>query len=264
MEFFQILVLAILQGVTEFLPISSSAHLILFPQLFDWHDQGLAFDVAVHVGTLSAVVIYFRRELVSMASDWSVSLVNRKHTANSRLAWAVLIGALPVAIVGVAFHDSIQGLRSPLIIAAATIAFGLLLWWADARCKCDRDEYSIKLSDALFIGVAQALALIPGTSRSGITITAGLLLGLTRTAAARFSFLLSLPTIAGAGLLEIKGLVEQAQPVQWSELYIGSLLSALAAYSCIHVFLKLVDKVGMFPFVIYRICLGIWLLLIFY
>ena len=140
MEFLQILVLAMVQGLTEFLPISSSAHLILFPQLVDWPDQGLAFDVAVHVGTLAAVTVYFRKELVRMGTDWGGSLIGRAQSPDSRLAWAVCVAALPVALVGFVFHDEIQqGLRAPLIIAITTIVFGLLLWWADAKGAGARD-----------------------------------------------------------------------------------------------------------------------------
>ena len=256
--------LALLQGLTEFLPVSSSAHLILLPRLLGWEDQGLAFDVAVHVGTLSAVVLYFRRELVPMAQDWFQSLLTRKNTANSRLAWAVLWGTIPVGLAGLLLKGFIENnLRSELVIAAATIGFGLLLWWADAKGRGKRDEYSLRISDIFIIGVAQALALIPGTSRSGATMTAGLMLGLSRRAAARFSFLLSIPVITLAGGLLTIDLIQQPDLVDWRAITIGTVTSAIAAYLCIHVFLTLLERIGMLPFVIYRMGLGIVLIYLF-
>jgi undecaprenyl-diphosphatase len=264
MELFQIIALAILQGLTEFLPISSSAHLILLPQLEGWADQGLAFDVAVHVGTLAAVVWYFRRELVLMTRDWGRSLAMREMVGESRLAWAVLFGTIPVGLAGLLFKDMVETvLRAPLVIAGATLVFALLLWWADARGRGTRSEHAIGWKDVLVIGVAQAVALIPGTSRSGITMTAGLMLGLSRSAAARFSFLLSIPVIVLAGGLNALELVQGEAAVDWRALILGSLLSALAAYLCIHFFLKLLERIGMLPFVIYRLLLGIGLLYLY-
>ena len=266
MDTLQIVVLALVQGLTEFLPISSSAHLILVPQLVqDWPDQGLAFDVSVHVGTLSAVLIYFRRELVPMTVDWFSSLVTRRQTMNSMLAWAVLFGTIPVGLVGLLFKHVIETeLRSPLVIAVATIVFGLLLWVSDATGKRIRDEYTITWKDVFMIGCAQAIALIPGTSRSGITMTAGLMVGLTREAAARFSFLLSIPVIVLSGGLIGKDLVEQAVPVDWHAIITGVLLAGMSAYLCIHFFLKLLERMGMLPFVIYRLILGGVLFYLFY
>ncbi|MFP3874777.1 MAG: undecaprenyl-diphosphate phosphatase, partial [Thiohalophilus sp.] len=238
----QIIILAIVQGITEFLPISSSAHLILVPQLSDWPDQGLAFDVAVHVGTLSAVVWYFRCEVITMARDWGCSCVQRQQTGESRLAWAVILGSIPVAVFGLLLHDLVDTtLRSPLVIAWATIGFGLLLWLADVIGRRVRDEHRLGWKDIIVIGFAQAVALIPGTSRSGITMTAGLLMGLTRTAAARFSFLLSIPAILMAGAYKTLKLIEQGS-VEWLPLVLGALLSAFTAYLCIHWFLKLLDR----------------------
>ena len=265
METWQELILALIQGLTEFLPISSSAHLILFPQLAGWADQGLAFDVAVHVGTLTAVVFYFRQELALMGRDWARSIATRQQTAESRLAWGVLLGTIPVGLFGLLFKDVIEtSLRSPLVIAYATIGFGLLLWWADARGRRQRDEHSLTLGDILFIGLAQAMALIPGASRSGITITAGLMLGLTRPAAARFSFLLSIPVITLAGLLSMKDLIEGETALAWGDFALGAATAGVTAYLCIHFFLKLLDRIGMLPFVIYRLLLGVVLLMIFY
>lgn len=265
MELMHIILLALLQGFTEFLPISSSAHLILTPRLSGWADQGLAFDVAVHVGTLSAVVWYFRRELVTMLRDWFSSLLQRRRVGDSALAWAVGLGTIPVGIAGLLFKDLVEtSLRSPLVIAVATVVFGLLLWWADVQGRRERSEHTIGWRDIVVIGVAQAIALIPGTSRSGITMTAGLMMGLTRAAAARFSFLLSIPVIVLAGGLNGIELVKSEGMVDWSALLLGVLFSAVSAYLCIHLFLKLLERIGMLPFVIYRLALGavlLWLYL---
>ena len=257
MDIIQIIVLALVQGLTEFLPISSSAHLILVPYLTDWSDQGLAFDVAVHVGTLTAVVLYFRKEISKMFFAWLASLKG-KHSEDSKLAWGVLLGTIPVGIAGLLFKDVISDhLRTPLVIAITTIVFGVLLWFADWSGKRKRDEHSLSWKDIIIIGCAQAVALIPGTSRSGITITAGLLLGLKATAAARFSFLLSIPVIVLAGGMETMDYLEVASIDDMGDLAWGALISAVSAYLCIHYFLILLERVGMTPFVIYRMLLGI-------
>ncbi len=172
MDFVQVTVLAVVQGLTEFLPISSSAHLILVPVLTGWPDQGLAFDVSVHVGTLAAVVWYFRDELWAMAEAWIRSL-RGVPSPDARLAWGVLLGTIPVGLAGLLFGDFIEArLRSPLVIAAATLVFGLALGWADWAGRRERDEHQLRWTDVLWIGLAQSVALIPGTSRSGITIVA--------------------------------------------------------------------------------------------
>lgn len=256
----QVASLALLQGLTEFLPISSAAHLILFPRLFGWPDQGLAFDVSVHVGSLVAVVTYFRHELKPMVRDWVRHVAGRGATHDSRLAWAVLVGTIPAGLAGLAFKGLVENtLRGPVVIAAATIGFGLLLWSADVSGRRVRDEYTLSWWDVIVIGGAQALALIPGTSRSGITITAGLALGLTRAAAARFSFLLSIPIIILAGGLNAVELSQSESHLPWDSLMLGTVLAAISAYLCIHLFLKLIERISMLPFVIYRLLLGIWL-----
>lgn len=264
MDLFQIIALAILQGLTEFLPISSSAHLILLPILANWQDQGLAFDVAVHVGTLTAVIFYFRQTLSTLLIDWWHSVIERQLIGDSRLAWAVLFGTIPVGLAGLFLGDFVElYLRSPLVIAATTVIFGLLLGWADWKGKQQRTEHQLTWQDVLIVGIAQAVALIPGTSRSGITMTAGLILGLSRNAAARFSFLLSIPVIFLAGSLKTIELIQSNINTDWFALISGASLSALSAYLCIHFFLKLLEKIGMWPFVIYRLLLGVILILIF-
>ncbi|TNF38554.1 MAG: undecaprenyl-diphosphate phosphatase [Gammaproteobacteria bacterium] len=264
MDLLQIIVLAVVQGLTEFLPVSSSAHLILVPVITGWQDQGLVFDVAVHVGTLSAVVLYFRREILQMLIAWSASVTGKGFNDDARLAWAVLFGTIPVGLAGLVFKGVIEdNLRSAFVIASATLFFGLLLWWADARGRGQRSEYSLNWKDVLIIGVAQAFALIPGTSRSGVTMTAGLMMGLSRQAAARFSFLLSIPVILLAGGLETKEYLDHASLGDMQPLMLGVLLSGISAYLCIHYFLKLLERIGMLPFVIYRIVLAVFLYIMF-
>lgn len=265
MDLSQVVFLAILQGLTEFLPISSSAHLILVPRLLAWPDQGLAFDVAVHVGTLSAVVAYFWVDLAKLATAWWHSLWSRRATSESRLAWGVLLGTVPVALGGLVLRslDAEEALRSPLVIAGSTIGFGLLLWWADWAGKQARSEHSLGWAEILFIGIAQALALIPGTSRSGITLTAGLALGLQRKSAARFSFLLSIPVIVLAGLLTGAEAWQGVETVDWTALAIGTAIAGISAYLCIHYFLRLLEEIGLAPFVLYRLALGAILLVLF-
>lgn len=264
MEFFQVVTLALLQGLTEFLPISSSAHLILPSQVLGWPDQGLAFDVGVHVGTLLAVVWYFRADVAKLAYAWGASCKG-EHCQDSKLAWFVAFATLPAIAAGLLINELIdQHLRSMLVIAATTIIFGAVLCWADLFRSEARSIESLSLKDALLIGCAQALALIPGTSRSGITISMALMLGLKRQCAARFSFLLSIPVILGAGLLKTLELIDMGEQAPWLMVGVGTLIAGVSAYSCIHLFLKWLDKIGMLPFVVYRMILGIALLLIWY
>lgn len=257
MDTLQVIILALIQGLTEFLPISSSAHLILPSQLLGWQDQGLAFDVAVHIGSLLAVVIYFRQEIIVMLRAWLSSIATRTLCDDSRLAWWIILATLPAVIVGFIFKDMIATyLRGPEIIAITTVLFGLLLWWADSVSKCELSEYQTGWKKALLIGFAQALALLPGTSRSGATITAALLLGLNREAAARFSFLMSIPVILGAAILMSRELIGSSVAIDWSSIILGVVVSFVAAYTCIHLFLKIISRMGMTPFVIYRLLLG--------
>ncbi len=264
MDTLHIVILAVVQGLTEFLPISSSAHLILVPVILGWPDQGLVFDVAMHVGSLTAVVLYFRKELLTMTRAWFASLLRQQHSADSRLAWWILLGTLPAVIFGGLFKETIETqLRSPLVIAAATIGFGILLGLADRLARQRRDEYAMGWRDALTVGLFQALALIPGTSRSGITMTAGLFLGLTREAAARFSFLLSIPIIVASGVFKTRDLIATTEPIDLGLLLLAIGLSAFSAWVCIKLFLGLINRVGMMPFVIYRLILGVILFYLF-
>jgi len=264
LSFFEALVLAIVQGLTEFLPISSSAHLILVPAFLGWEDQGLAFDVAVHLGSLLAVCIYFRDEIVAVAGAWLKSLSQReKPNAEAMFGWYIVVATIPVGLTGLLFDNWIEtNLRSPLVIAVTTALFGVALWLADRRGG-GADEHTLHMGKALLIGCAQAIALIPGTSRSGITITAGLALGLSRQAAARFSFLMAIPVIVLASGLEILKLLEMPGAVLWNVIAVGTVASAMAAYLCIRVFLSLLEKISMLPFVIYRLLLAAVIILVF-
>ena len=262
MDWPQIIFLSLIQGLTEFLPVSSSAHLILPAQLTDWPDQGLAFDVGVHFGTLLAVVFYFRTTLTKMAGSTLSYPVHREYREDIDLVLKLAVATLPIVIIGFAAKDFVEAnLRAIPIIAASTIAFGLLLWFADR--KPGKGE-TLNWSQAAFVGAAQVLALVPGTSRSGITITAALLVGLSRGNAARFSFLLAIPTICGAQLLLTLDLVDAPDQYVWADLISGVILAGGAAYMCIHYFITLVERTGMLPYVIYRLLLGSALLGIYY
>ncbi|SHE57940.1 undecaprenyl-diphosphatase [Modicisalibacter ilicicola DSM 19980] len=268
MDWLQLVALALIQGLTEFLPISSSAHLILPSQVFGWPDQGLAFDVAVHVGTLAAVVLVFRHQVVDILRGWfgqfagSGALAARQ-TPASRLGWMVLLATLPAVIAGALFNDLIEtSLRSSLVIAITTLGFGLLLWWADVRGVRRRDLTTLTFKAALIVGLFQALALIPGTSRSGITITAALLLGFDRLSSAHFSFLLSIPLILAAGTLKGLELAQSGSDAAIHDVVLGAVLSFVAALVCIKLFLAALERIGMWPFVVYRLVLGTALLLL--
>ncbi len=263
MEFaVQALLLAIIQGLTEFLPVSSSAHLILPSQVLGWSDQGQAFDVAVHLGTLIAVMAYFNKDIRRILTGMWQSLQSRQMNSDMGLGLAVGVGTIPAVVFGGLFSDFIEdNLRSSFVIACSTVVFGLLLWAGDKSGKQLYREDKITLKVGLMIGMAQALALIPGTSRSGITMTAALFMGFNRVAAARFSMLLSIPIILAAGSLETFKLVSGNEPIAWGFMGLGFLASAISAFMCIHVFLALISRMGMLPFVIYRLLLGGFLFL---
>lgn len=277
--FLQSSILAFIQGFTEFLPISSSAHLILPSQLFAWPDQGLAFDVMVHLGSLMAVLIYFWADLLRLLLAWLRSLPlllsgswrmllhegNSDSQREAALAWYLLLATVPAGFAGLMWEALLaDSVRNVTVIALASIVFGIVLLAADRIGARQRDLDSISLSSALLIGLAQVLALIPGTSRSGITMSAALLLGFSREAASRFSFLLAIPIIAASGLLEFGALLDSSITAeQWLQLLMAMLLSALVAYSCIHFFLQLITRIGFLPFVLYRIALGVMLLVVF-
>ncbi len=268
LSYWQLSLLAFIQGFTEFLPISSSAHLILPSQLLGWPDQGLVFDVAVHVGTLLAVVVYFYRDLLRLLVAWCSSFIGKGDRAEARLAWLLIAATIPAGLAGLLFNDWVaEYARSSLVIGITSIVFALGLWWADSRLKQRQPLPSLQhvsVRTALYIGLAQMLALIPGTSRSGVTMMAALFCDLSREDAARFSFLLAIPIILASGGLQALDLAElPAGSIAWEQLVYGVVLSAVVAFACIHYFLKLIARVGFLPFVIYRLLLGASLLLFY-
>ena len=269
MDWLQVVILSLIQGVTEFLPISSSAHLILPAQLSSWPDQGLAFDVAVHFGTLIAVITYFRAEMTDMLlavvgtpkqlrnRGWRTMLNPSDGDPDVRLVLQLALATLPIVIVGFFAKDVIDSaLRSITVIATTTLVFGIALWYADSRPQQQR---TMTFPAAMLIGLAQCIALIPGTSRSGITITAALIIGLGRTQSARFSFLLAIPTILGAQLLMMLDLSLEEILADSTAMLSAAMLAGLSAYACIHFFIVLVERTGMRPYVYYRIALGLTL-----
>jgi undecaprenyl-diphosphatase len=262
----QAAVLAVVQGITEFLPISSTAHLILLPYLVGWPDQGLRFDVATHVGSLVAVIAYFRRDLAELLRAAPRALSREALVPGSQafLLVALLVGTVPVALAGLLFSGVVAGVaRDPLVIAGTSIGFGLLLGLADWLGARRRDVGGVGWQDVAVVGLAQALALVPGTSRSGVTITAGRALGLTRPAAARFSFLLSVPVML---LLVVHHLVDlvgtMPDRVEWAALLVGFAVSALTAYLAIAWLLRWLERQSLQVFVAYRVALGVVILVL--
>lgn len=263
-DYVQVLWLSLLQGLTEFLPISSSAHLILLPLVAHFPDQGLAFDIAVHLGTLTAVVVYFRRTIKWLFWGFIKSFYSQKCSFYTKLAWMLIIASVPIGLGGLLGHHFIeQYARAPLVIASTTLIFALLLWFADKVAIQQGNLRQLSYKKALIIGSLQVLALIPGTSRSGITLTGGLLLGLNKKSAATFSFLLSIPAILMAGTYQGMKLLQTPWHLPWGHFLLGFGLSAISAFCCIHLFLKLISKVGLLPFVIYRIILASILFYVF-
>lgn len=260
-------ILAIVQGITEFLPISSSGHLVLIPVLTGWTDQGLMMDVSVHVGTLVAVLVYFRDDTkgLFLAGLGSIGIAPARRaidgTIYGKLFWAIVIATIPAVIVG--FMLKVTGtadlMRGAAVIATTSIVFGLLLYWADRVGATEKSLERMAIKPALIIGLAQMLALIPGTSRSGITMTAARYLGFNRQDSARFSLLLSIPTIIGAAVLLGKDVAESGDRIVWAEAGIAAGLSCLAALAAIHFLMKWLAHASMAIFVIYRVALGLFL-----
>jgi undecaprenyl-diphosphatase len=252
--------LGIIQGLTEVLPISSSAHLILIPRFLHWPESGLTFDVALHLGTFIALALYFWRDIVELCFSFCKGIFGRGlHTPADRLPFYIIAGTIPAAIAGKTLEEPIEQVfrSNPLVIAGLLIAFGLLLAFADTtgakRWKMDR----VTLKSALIIGLAQCLALMPGVSRSGITITAALLIGFNREASARFSFLLSLPVVAGAAILKLGHLVKDGIPAaDVAPMVIGIATSAFVGYLSVSFLIRLVQRASLYPFVWYRLLAG--------
>ena len=259
MTLIQIIVLSLIQGLTEFLPVSSSAHLILGSKVFSWPDQGLVFDVATHLGTLLAVLVYFRKDLWNMLTPWFGATGDNE--SSRQLGLTLVVASIPAIFAGGLLHGWVESaLRDVRVIAFSTIVFGLLLWWADARFASEKKLADMKMKSGILIGLAQMLALVPGTSRSGITMTMGRMLGFDADTAARFSFLLSIPVIAAAGAYGVLRMLMNDAPIDWFQFSLAILLSALAGWLCIAAFLALLQRVGLVPFVVYRLALGVALL----
>lgn len=262
---FQALVLAAVQGITEFLPISSSGHLILVPFFLKWPDQGLTFDIATHVGTLLAILVYFRRDVRDLIVGFFTGqqLSSEGDFPPRQLAWMIVLATIPAGIVGLLLKDWIETqARSPQLIAGTTIFYGLLLGLADRVGKRERPIGDLHWGAALMIGLAQALALVPGTSRSGATMTMALLLGFTRPAAARFSFLMTIPIYVLVAAKQGKELLESG--MTGSELVpmgIGLVASALVGYAVIAWLLKWLRNQSLTVFVVYRLLLGVVILM---
>ena len=257
----QIIFLALVQGITEFLPISSSGHLQLVHQLTPWPDQGLLMDVAVHVGTLFAVVLYFWRDLLALAGG-ALNLLRGRWTSEGRLALLLVVATIPVIIVGfiLASTGAEEDLRTAETVAWANLVFAVLLYFGDKMGALTRRLEEMRVSGAVLVGLAQVLALIPGASRAGVTMTAARFLGYERTEAARFSMLLSIPTIVGAGVLGFVELMEGGNQVLQLDAAIGAGLAFISALFAIWGLMKLLQNMSLTPFVIYRIVLGVALL----
>jgi len=254
----QIVILAIVQGISEFLPISSSGHLVLVPYLFAWADQGLAFDVAVHFGSLAAVCIYFREDIAPLLAGGMQMLGGKVESPESRLALAIAIGTVPAALAGLLLASWIEAnLRDPGVIVFTLSGFGILMAIADRIGRRERTISGFGIRDAVIIGLAQALALVPGTSRSGVTITAARFLGFKRQDAARFSFLLSAPVILLAAVYKLISLMLGDTDVAWGQLGFGALIACVVAYFSIEFFMRFVTRIGLAPFAIYRVILAI-------
>ena len=253
MEMIQSIILGVVQGITEFLPISSSGHLVIIPWLFNWKDMGLTFDVALHLGTLISIVIYFWQDWFEILKNWKKPLL-----------WLILAACLPAAAVGFIFEDYFETtFRNPLFVGVFMILMGLLLFAAEILGKMRRDIKDIGLKDAFFIGFSQVLALMPGVSRSGITMTAGVFSGLNREAAAKFSFIMSVPIIAGAGLFKLRHIIVHGLPqAEAIPFYVGFISSAIAGYFVIKYLLAYLRRHTFYVFVWYRLIVGIAIIVV--
>jgi undecaprenyl-diphosphatase len=257
----QLIVLAVVQGLTEFLPVSSSAHLILVSWFMHWPDQGLVTDVAIHFGTLFAVLLYFRGDLANMLRAVIRPQADAATAQNRRLLGFLALASVPVILVGGLAHGWVEAhLRDVRVIAISTLVFGLALWLVDARCARQRVLSDLGLRHALWIGLAQVLALVPGASRAGVTLTMGRLLGFDAVSAARFSFLLAIPVLAAAGGFGMLQVVAGDSTLDWGGFALAVVFAALAGWICIAAFLALLERFGLLPFVIYRLVLGVVLL----
>ncbi len=259
MSWFEAIILGIVQGLTEFLPVSSSAHLLILSQLFGWEDPGAAFTAVTQIGTEMAVIIYFRREIGEIVRAWarSITHADARHEPAARMGWLVLIGTIPIAVLGVLFKDQIETVaRNLWLVAIMLIVFGLILGVADALGARVKDERDITVRDGVLFGLAQALALIPGVSRSGATISAGLGMGYTRGAAARYAFLLAVPAVLASGLFEARKIGDEGA-VAWGPTILATVIAFSVGFAVIAWLMRWLTTKSYLPFVIYRVALGL-------
>ncbi|WP_139983333.1 undecaprenyl-diphosphate phosphatase [Nocardioides litoris] len=259
-ELLQAVVLGVIQGLTEFLPISSSAHLRIYPEVFGWGDPGAAFTAVIQIGTELAVLLYFRKDIWRIATTWLRSLVKpelRGHL-DARMGWFIIIGSLPIVVLGIALKDVIErDFRNLWVIATALVVMGIVLGLADRFGRKDKQIAQITLRDAVLMGGAQALALLPGVSRSGATLSMGRALGYDREAATRYAFLLAIPAVVGAGLFELKEIPGGDNPYGWAPTIVGTVVSFVVGYAAIAWLLRYVSTRSYTPFVLYRVALGL-------
>ena len=258
-DFFKAVFLGVLQGLTEFLPISSSAHLRIFPELFGWGDPGAAFTAVVQIGTELAVLIYFRRDIWRIGSAWVQSLwrPERRGETDARMGWFIIVGSLPIVILGILLKDTIESdFRNLWVIGTTLVVLGLILGIADRFSPTNKEIRHIGLFDAVLMGAAQACALIPGVSRSGATISMGRFLGFGREAATRYAFLLAIPAVVGAGLFELKEIPHGDNSYGWGPTIVATIVAFLVGYTAIAWLLRYVATKSYLPFVVYRVVLG--------
>lgn len=264
MSWFEAIVLGILQGLTEFLPISSSAHLFAVSQLLGWEDPGAAFTAITQIGTETAVLVYFRKDLTRIIRTWSLSLFQPplRQDIDARMGWYVILGTIPIVVLGLAFTDQIETLaRNLWLTATMLIVFGLLLGAADRWGRRTRPVERLRTRDAVLLGAAQSLALIPGVSRSGATITMGLTLGLTREAATRYAFLLAIPAVLGSGFYEATRIADEPT-VNWGPIILATIIAFTVGYLVISWLIRYISTNSYFPFVVYRIALALLLFIL--
>lgn len=259
MDFIKAVVLGTLQGLTEFLPISSSAHLRIFPEMFGWGDPGAAFTAVVQIGTELAVLIYFRKDIWRIATTWLRSLVRPEYRGHldARMGWYIIIGSVPIVVLGITFKSLIEDeFRNLWVIGTTLIVFGIVLGVADRMGRTERTVRELGLRDAVLMGLAQAAALVPGVSRSGATISMGRILGFEREAATRYAFLLAIPAVVGAGLYELPEIPHGDNAYGWGPTITATVVAFLVGYAAIAWLLRYISTHSYLPFVLYRIGLG--------
>lgn len=261
---FEAIVLGVIQGLTEFLPISSTAHVLIASQIFGWGDPGAAFTAVMQIGTELAVIIYFRRDIARIARTWFRSLrdADMRSDHDAKMGWYVIIGTIPIAVLGVAFASVIEGgARNLWLVASTLIVFGVILGVADALGARRKTTEDLNARDGILFGLGQALALIPGVSRSGATISAGLAMGYTRASAARYAFLLAIPAVMASGLFEARKIGDETN-VAWGPTIVATVIAFFLGYAVIAWLLRYVSTHSFRPFVIYRIALGLVVMLL--